>query len=76
MFSGAEISPIGRNENGIGVRWGKQEIPPAVPPSLTKNSNDFPFESMAGTDDRYLFWERVVVRSLSSDRSTELTMTS
>jgi hypothetical protein len=70
MFSGAEISPIGWNENGIGVRRGEQEIPSAASPVLTKNSNDFPFQSVASTDDRYLLWERVAVGSLSSDRST------
>ena len=69
MFSGAEISPIGRNEKRIGVRRGEQEIPSAASAVLTENNNDFPFQSMAGTDDRYLLWERVVVGSLSSDRS-------
>jgi hypothetical protein len=73
MFSGTEISPIGRNEKGIGVRRGEQEIPSTASAVLTKNNNDFPFQTMAGTDDRYLLWERVVVGSLSSDRSTELT---
>jgi hypothetical protein len=69
MFFGADISPIGWNENGIGVRWGKQKIASAASAVLTENNNDFPFQSMAGTDDRYLLWERVVVGSLSSDRS-------
>ena len=70
MFSGAEISPIGWNENGIGVRGGEQEIPSAASPVLTQNSNDFPFQSMASTDNRYLLRKRVVVGSLPSDRST------
>jgi hypothetical protein len=70
MFYGVEISPIGRDENGIGVRWGEQKIALAAPPLLTKNSDNFPFQRMTRTEDRYLLWKRVMVGSLSSDRST------
>jgi hypothetical protein len=42
---------------------------------LTKNSDNFSFQRMASTDDRYLRRKRVVVGSLSSDRSTELITT-
>jgi hypothetical protein len=69
MFSGAEISPIGWYENGIGVRWGEQKIASAAHLLLTKNSDNFPFQRMASTDDRYLLRKRLVVSSLSSDRS-------
>jgi hypothetical protein len=69
MFYGVEISPIGRDENGIGVRWGEQKIALAAPPLLTKNSDNFPFQRMTSTEDRYLLWKRVMVGSLSSDRS-------
>jgi hypothetical protein len=70
MFYGAEISPIGWDENGIGVWWGEQKIALAAPPLLTKNSDNFPFQRMTSTEDRYLLWKRVMVGSLSSDRST------
>src|SRR5271157_1575977 len=75
MFSGAEISPIGWNENGIGVRWGEQKIRATVLPLLTKNSNNLSFQRMASAEDRYLLWQGMVVGSLSSDRSTELITT-
>jgi hypothetical protein len=71
MFYGVEISPIGRDENGIGVRWGEQKIALAAPPLLTKNSDNFPFQRMTRTEDRYLLWKRVMVGSLSSDRWIE-----
>jgi hypothetical protein len=70
MFYGVEISPIGWDENGIGVWWGEQKIALAAPPLLTKNSDNFPFQRMTSTEDRYLLWKRVMVGSLSSDRST------
>ena len=70
MFYGVEISPIGRDENGIGVWWGEQKIALAAPPLLTKNSDEFPFQRMTSTEDRYLLWKRVMVGSLSIDRST------
>jgi len=41
----------------------------AAPPLLTKNSDNFPFQRMTRTEDRYLLWKRVMVGSLSSDRS-------
>lgn len=69
MFYGAEISPIGWDENGIGVWWGEQKIALAAPPLLTKNSDNFPFQRMTSTEDRYLLWKRVMVGNLSSDRS-------
>ena len=75
MFSGAEISPIGWNENGIGVRWGEQKMRATVLPLLTKNSNNLPFQRMASAEDRYLLWQGMVVGSLSSDRSTTSGMT-
>jgi hypothetical protein len=74
MFYGAEISPIGWDENGIGVWWGEQKIALAAPPLLTKNSDNFPFQRMTSTEDRYLLWKRVMVGSLSSDRSTRYRM--
>jgi hypothetical protein len=46
---------------------------PPADPLLTQNSDNFPFQRMAGTDDRYLRRKRVVAGSLSSDRSTGLT---
>ena len=73
MFYGAEISPIGWDENGIGVWWGEQKIALAASPLLTKNSDNFPFQRMTSTEDRYLLWKRVMVGSLSSDRSIEST---
>jgi hypothetical protein len=42
---------------------------PPADPLLTQNSDNFPFQRMAGTDDRYLRRKRVVVGSLSSNRS-------
>ena len=74
MLYGVEISPIGWDENGIGVWWGEQKIALAAPPLLTKNSDNFPFQRMTSTEDRYLLWKRVMVGSLSSDRSIESTM--
>jgi hypothetical protein len=44
-------------------------MPLAVLTLLTKNSNNLPFQRMASADDRYLLWKRVMVGSLSSDRS-------
>jgi hypothetical protein len=41
MFFGADISPIGWNENGIGVRWGKQKIASAAFMPLTQNGDNF-----------------------------------
>ena len=75
MFSGTEISPIGRNENGIGVRRSEQKMPSAVLTLLTKNRKNLSFQRMASADDRYLLRKRVMVGSLSSDRSTELITT-
>jgi hypothetical protein len=34
MFYGAEISPIGWDENGIGVWWGEQKIALAAPSAV------------------------------------------
>jgi hypothetical protein len=70
MFSGAEISPVGGNENGIAIRRGQQKMRAAVLPSLTKHGNNLSFQRMAGANDRYCPWQRVVVGSLASDRST------
>jgi hypothetical protein len=37
--------------------------------SLSKNSNRLTFQRMTGTQDRYLLRQRVMMGSLSSDRS-------
>lgn len=74
FYDGVEISPVGRDENGIGVWWGEQKIALAAPPLLTKNSDNLPFQRMTSTEDRYLLWKRVMVGNLSSDRSTVSTM--
>ena len=71
FYDGVEISPVGRDENGIGVWWGEQKIALAAPPLLTKNSDNLPFQRMTSTEDRYLLWKRVMVGNLSSDRLTE-----
>jgi hypothetical protein len=42
--------------------------------SLSKNSNRLTFQRMTGTQDRYLLGQRVMMGSLSSDRSTTLVM--
>ena len=70
FYDGVEISPVGRDENGIGVWWGEQKIALAAPPLLTKNSDNLPFQRMTSTEDRYLLWKRVMVGNLSSDRLT------
>jgi hypothetical protein len=74
MFYGAEIRPVSRDENGIGVWWGEQKIALAAPPLLTKNSDNFPFKRMTSTKDPYLLWKRVMVGSLSRDRLTRFRM--
>jgi hypothetical protein len=69
-FSVTEISPVGWNENGIGTRGREQKIQSTVFLLLTKNRDVFSFQRMASAEDRYLLRKRVMVGSLSSDRST------
>jgi hypothetical protein len=69
-----EISPIGRNQEGIGVRRREKEMQSATTLPLAKDRNRLSFERVARSEDRYLFRESLRVGSLSMDRSTRLIM--
>jgi hypothetical protein len=69
IFPIAEISPIGWDQDRIGVRRCKQKVRTTVFTSAAKNNQDVPIQRMAGAADRYFLWQGMVVGSLSRDPS-------
>lgn len=70
LFALSKISPIGRNQHGIGVRWREKKMQAAIPLPPTKYGDWLSFKGMASPNDGYLFWKGLVMGSLSIDPST------
>ena len=66
----AEISPIGRDQNRVGVRWRKEQMQTTVALLPTKYMDRLTLKSVANTENDYFLRKGMMVGSLSSDRST------
>ncbi len=76
MSAVANISPIGENQDRIGVLRRQKKVQVTIFAESTKYGDRFTFQSVARPENSYLIWQWVMVGSLSINRSTGSTTTS
>ncbi len=69
MIAMTKIGPIGRDQDGVGIRRRKKEMHTTISLPPAKDSDQLSFKRMTLADDGNLSRKTLMVGSLSSDRS-------